>query len=127
MIKVHFYDYGNSELDIEEELGLKIDVEDFLMANISDLSLEAGTAQRPHHPRGGRGRALCRNVRRVPPPGAGARLPGRAARRRCGGGEGERPGGADGAEGISRTRGSPRGPDLKEGFISSSRKQEFQG
>ena len=41
MIKVHFYDYGNSELDIEEELGLKIDVEDFLMANISDLSLEA--------------------------------------------------------------------------------------
>lgn len=41
MIKIHFYNYGNRKLDIEKELGIEIDIVDFIVANISDISFEA--------------------------------------------------------------------------------------
>ena len=40
MIKVQFYDYGCGVLDIENELGITEDIEDFLMKNIPELELE---------------------------------------------------------------------------------------
>lgn len=41
MIRLKFYDYGNMQLDVEKELGIKIDVDDFLVANIPSLEFEA--------------------------------------------------------------------------------------
>ena len=40
MIKVHFYDYGCGILDVEKELGITEDVEDFLIKKIPELALE---------------------------------------------------------------------------------------
>ena len=40
MIKVQFYDYGCGVLDIENELGITEDIDDFLMQNIPELELE---------------------------------------------------------------------------------------
>ena len=40
MIKVQFYDYGCGVLDIENELGITEDIDDFLMQNITELELE---------------------------------------------------------------------------------------
>ena len=40
MIKVQFYDYGCGVLNIENELGITEDIEDFLMKNIPELELE---------------------------------------------------------------------------------------
>lgn len=41
MIRLKFYDYGNMQLDVEKELGIEIDVDDFLVANIPSLEFEA--------------------------------------------------------------------------------------
>lgn len=41
MISLKFYDYGNMQLDVEKELGIEIEVEDFLIANIPSLEFEA--------------------------------------------------------------------------------------
>lgn len=41
MIRLKFYDYGNMHLDVEKELGIEIDVDDFLIANIPSLEFEA--------------------------------------------------------------------------------------
>ena len=41
MIRLKFYDYGNTHLDVEKELGIEIDVDDFLIANIPSLEFEA--------------------------------------------------------------------------------------
>ena len=41
MIKVHFYDYGCGVLNIEKELGLTEEVDDFLIKEITELELEA--------------------------------------------------------------------------------------
>ena len=42
MIKVHFYDYGCGELDIEKELGItdEIEIGDFLIEKIPELGFE---------------------------------------------------------------------------------------
>ncbi|MDE7098464.1 MAG: hypothetical protein K2O60_04900, partial [Ruminococcus sp.] len=41
MIRLKFYDYGNMQLDVEKELGIEIETEDFLIANIPSLEFEA--------------------------------------------------------------------------------------
>lgn len=41
MIRLHFYDYGNGQLDIEKELGITSDIIDFLIANIPIIEFEA--------------------------------------------------------------------------------------
>lgn len=41
MIRLKFYDYRNMYLDVEKELGIEIDVDDFLVANIPSLEFEA--------------------------------------------------------------------------------------
>lgn len=41
MIRLKFYDYGNMQLDVEKELGIEIEAEDFLIANIPSLEFEA--------------------------------------------------------------------------------------
>lgn len=40
MIKVHFYDYGCGVLDIENELGITEDIEDFFKKKIPELEFE---------------------------------------------------------------------------------------
>ena len=40
MIKVHLYDYDRAALDIEKELGITEEVEDFLIKKIPELELE---------------------------------------------------------------------------------------
>ncbi|MDE6521170.1 MAG: hypothetical protein K2K91_12070 [Ruminococcus sp.] len=41
MIRLKFYDYGNMQLDVEKELGIEIETEDFLITNIPSLEFEA--------------------------------------------------------------------------------------
>lgn len=41
MIKLHFFDYGNYDLDIEKELGIKNDVIDFVTDNIQKISFDS--------------------------------------------------------------------------------------
>lgn len=41
MIKVHFFDYGCGDLDVEGELGITEEACEFLMKNIPELSLES--------------------------------------------------------------------------------------
>lgn len=41
MIKLHFFDYGNYDLDIEKELGIQNDVIDFVTDNIQNISFDS--------------------------------------------------------------------------------------
>ena len=41
MLILKFYDYGNMQLDVEKELGIEIDVDDFLIENIPSIEFEA--------------------------------------------------------------------------------------
>lgn len=41
MIKVHFFDWDSDALDVEKELGIDIDVIDFLVQNVRGIVLEA--------------------------------------------------------------------------------------
>ena len=41
MIKLHFFDYGNYDLDIEKELGIQNDVIDFVTDNIQKISFDS--------------------------------------------------------------------------------------
>lgn len=40
MIKVHFYDYGCGRLDVEKQLGLAEEADDFLISKVNGLELE---------------------------------------------------------------------------------------
>lgn len=41
MVKVLFSDWGASFLDVEKELGIKVDVADYIMQNVAGIELEA--------------------------------------------------------------------------------------
>ncbi len=40
MIKVHFFDWNSSALDIEKELNIDIEVDEFLIQNIEGIQLD---------------------------------------------------------------------------------------
>ncbi|MBR1701428.1 MAG: hypothetical protein IJ716_05680 [Lachnospiraceae bacterium] len=41
MVKVHFSDWEASFLDVEKELGINVDVADYIIQNVADIELEA--------------------------------------------------------------------------------------